>query len=133
MNDLYQQEILNAAKDKKHYGELADADGQSTHYNAACGDKISVQVKFAASSTGQPATKPLDQTIIEDLRWQGEGCVISQAAMSQLSQAVIGKKAGKIRQLTDQDLLDLLQLDSISPGRKSCLRIGLQALQKALG
>ena len=121
MNDLYQQEILQAAKEKQNFGSLPDTDVQSEHYNAACGDKIMVQLKFSP-----------DQKTITDLKWQGEGCIISQAAMSRLSQAAIGQKIKAVQQLTKKDLLNLLHLENISPGREHCLQIGLEAIKKAL-
>ncbi len=121
LSDLYQEEILAAAKEKHNFGVMAKADAQFSQHNTACGDKIAVQIKLSQ-----------DKTIIKDLKWQGDGCVISQASISKLSQVVIGKPVATVNAYSEKELLKLLRLKSIAPGREHCLQLGLQALKKAL-
>jgi nitrogen fixation NifU-like protein len=122
MNDLYQEIILEEARHPQHYGELETPDVVVHERNASCGDEVTVYLKFDKS----------DEKII-DLKWQGHGCIISQAAMSALSGKVVteGLTLDQVNQLTKPQIEELLGIDDISPGRLKCLLLGLQALKSA--
>ena len=70
--------------------------------------------------------------VVEDLKWTGEGCTISMATMSLLSNEVIGKKIEEVLKIDQQFLLKLLDLKSVTPGRIKCMQIGLKAVQDLL-
>lgn len=121
MQDLYQDIILDEYKNPQHKGRLAQADLQIEAVNSSCGDEVIIY----ARTTG-------DKQQIVDLRWEGEGCVISQASMSLLSQKIIseGLTVQQVAQLKQSDLLALLGMETISAGREKCLMIGVRAFQK---
>ena len=121
MSDLYQDIIIDEAKHPAHFGELKSADKTSTQYNASCGDVVSVFIKLSE-----------DKTTLTKINWTGEGCTISIAAMSLLTRTLEGKKVAQILKLGQAELLELLHLDDIAPGRIKCLNIGLKTIQKAL-
>jgi nitrogen fixation protein NifU and related proteins len=121
MNDIYQTDLLDEARNPSNYGELADADVRTTQYNASCGDVITVAVKLSK-----------DKTKIADIKWQGQGCIISQAAMSVLSEKIKNYPVKKIHQLTKEEILEELGLPEISMGRVKCLLLGLSAVKKIL-
>ena len=120
MEDLYQEVLLEAAENPQNFGELETYDTEWNGFNASCGDKISVQIQLSGDGT------------IADIAWKGEGCIISQAAMSAVSEAVKGKASVQIEEMTLHDILPLLHFDTISPGRIKCCMLGLESIRKAL-
>lgn len=100
MNDLdamYQQIILDAARERHGEGELADFDGESFQVNTTCGDQVNMQIKLSD-----------DGTRIENIRWQGQGCSISQASISIMTEMVQGKEISEAMDLftTFRHLMD---------------------------
>ena len=91
MNDLdamYQQIILDAARERHGEGELAEFDGESFQVNTTCGDQVNMQIKLSD-----------DGTRIENIRWQGQGCSISQASISIMTEMVQGKEISEIAEI----------------------------------
>jgi len=78
LDDLYQEIILDHNKHPRNRGELADADRVAEGDNPLCGDEIRVFVK-------------LDNDRIAAVKFTGEGCAISKASASIMTQAVMGK------------------------------------------
>ena len=118
---MYHQDLLDEANNPSNYGELQDADIKSTQFNASCGDVITIQIKLSE-----------DKSKIADIAWQGEGCIISQASMSVLSEELKGMEVSAVKELEQDAILELLGLEEISMGRIKCLRLGLQAVQKVI-
>lgn len=118
MSDLYQEIILDQLEHPQHQGVLTGDDVVSRHeLNASCGDEVTVYLR----------PSPIQ------LKWQGQGCAISMATMSLLADKINSKNmtSQQIAELTLEDVLDLLGLDEISPGRLKCVMLGLKAVQKA--
>jgi nitrogen fixation NifU-like protein len=122
MTDLYQEVILEEAKHPHHQGQLLDADQVLRQTNASCGDQVVIYLKL----------DPQTQTIRE-LKWEGQGCIISQAAMSLLAQLILSKNMSlaEVAELSQADIEGLLGIDEISPGRVKCLLLGLSALHQS--
>ncbi len=89
--------------------------------NASCGDEVIVTLKFSP-----------DKKIVEDVRWTGHGCVVSQASMSVLSEKLKGVSVAQIKQWQKADLLPFFGMNDISAGREKCFLMGLKAVQKAI-
>lgn len=121
MSDLFTEIILDEAKNPANYGVLANTTFKQIGHNPSCGDTIQVTLQLDDK-----------KEMITDLKWTGEGCSISMATMSLLSTAVIGKSVAATLKLTKADLLKLLDLPEIAPGRLKCLMIGLSAVQDIL-
>lgn len=119
MHDLYQEIILEEAKNPQNYGSLADFDQKIEEKNASCGDEITVFIKKDPTSG-----------IITDLKWNGHGCAISRASMSLLSSLVIGLTIEDAKKIDKDTLLQKLGIEEISPGRLKCLMLGLRAVEK---
>lgn len=79
MRELYQETIMGHNKSPHHFHAMEDADGQSLGHNPLCGDKLSVYVKYAADGS------------LEAVSFLGEGCAISKASASMMTDAVAGK------------------------------------------
>lgn len=123
MSDLYKEVILEAAAEPANQGHLDHPDASQTELNASCGDTISVELKFGTNQAGQKT--------IQDIKWTGQGCAISQASMSFVSDAVIGKTVKELQMWQLEHVLDLLGFESISYGREKCAMLGLKAIQHA--
>lgn len=119
--DLYRETILEEAAHPQGRKVLGDADHSARYGNASCGDMFTVQVKLS-----------VDKQQIQEIAWQGEGCAISTAAMSQVVQQLPGKTPQEIAEMTFKTVSRWLGLEQVSPGRISCVGAGLKAVQKAL-
>ena len=84
--DLYQEVILDHHKRPRNRGELADADHRAEGHNPLCGDRVTV-------------TARLDGDRIADLRFEGEGCAISTASASLMTEAVKGRPREEVEEL----------------------------------
>ncbi len=95
MDSMYQQIILDHYKHPQHREELADFDAEVHHVNPTCGDEVTLRVRLA---DGQ----------IAELGWMGEGCSISQASTSVMSDLVVGTPIEDALQLQEK-FLELMQ------------------------
>jgi nitrogen fixation NifU-like protein len=95
MESMYQQIILDHYKRPQHRGLPEAFDAEVHHVNPTCGDEVTLRVK-------------LDAGTIADLGWEGEGCSISQASTSVMSDLVVGRPVADALAL-QQKFLDLMQ------------------------
>lgn len=115
---IYKEIILESFKNPKNYGKMAHASKSIAVANPLCGDVISMSVKLKGDK-------------IEDIKFVGAGCVISQALSSRLTQYVKGKKKTKLRKLDRDFMIKLLGIE-LGPNRIKCAMLPLEALQKLL-
>jgi nitrogen fixation NifU-like protein len=117
--DLYAQNIMDHYRHPHNYGVLAGADATRHEVNESCGDDISVSVKTQNKK-------------IAAIKFIGHGCAISQASISILSDALVGKSVTAVLAYKFADVEKLLGI-KISERRYKCAMIGLWAIQRALG
>ena len=118
--DLYREVILDHYKNPRGHGVIEDADATAEGMNPLCGDEVSIYVAFAA-----------DGDTIEDVRFRGRGCAISQAATSMLTEMVKGRSAREIAELPREELLEEIGIP-LTPIRLKCALLGLSTLKLAL-
>src|SRR5205823_412620 len=82
VDDIYREVILDHYKNPRGHGVIEDADAQAEGVNPLCGDEVSIFVQFAS-----------DGDTIEDVKFSGRGCAISQASTSMLMEMVKGRTA----------------------------------------
>ncbi len=116
-SDMYRQQILDHYKNPRNYGELEDPTFSHTGENPSCGDTITVDVKLAE-----------DGETIEGVAFSGDGCAISQASASMLSERLHGMSLAELAELDTDDVTEMLGVD-ISPMRIKCAVLARQIAQ----
>lgn len=119
MDALYRDYILDHYKNPRNFGELDPHDLEALDHNPLCGDELGVHLRLSE-----------DGTVIEDLRFHGQGCAISQAAASMASEELIGMKVDEVGALPAEWVTDLLGID-ISPTRRKCALLSLKVMRGA--
>jgi nitrogen fixation NifU-like protein len=79
LRDLYQELILDHGRRPRNFGPLPEATHDAIGHNPLCGDKITVHVRVSGD-------------VVEGISFEGQGCAISQASASLLTEAVKGRK-----------------------------------------
>ncbi|TIH39049.1 Fe-S cluster assembly sulfur transfer protein SufU [Subtercola vilae] len=104
LQGLYQQVILDHARERHGFGLAAAADAQSHQLNPTCGDEITLQLHLD-EVTG----------VITSLGWEGHGCAISQASASLLSDLVPGLPVAGLTERIDAFRVAMRSKGTIEP------------------
>jgi nitrogen fixation protein NifU and related proteins len=119
-DQLYREVILDHYKNPRGHGLLEDADAQAEGQNPLCGDEVSIYVAFDD-----------DGATIDEVKFSGRGCAISQAATSMLTEMVKGRSATEVATLSRDELLEEIGIP-LTPVRLKCALLGLSTLKLAL-
>ena len=142
MDQLYQQLIIDHAKAAHGRGLASTFDGESFQVNPTCGDKVQLRVSM----------QPGEQSCLAAVSWQGDGCSISMASTSMMTELVVGLSHTGVEQVAEAmnqlmhsrgqgiaeeqaELLgDAIALEGVSlyPMRIKCALLGWMALKDAL-
>jgi nitrogen fixation NifU-like protein len=116
MEDLYRENILDHYQNTRNYGTLDHPDITYQDDNPLCGDVIRIDLK-------------LDQdNRISEVAFSGEGCAISQASASMLTEEILGKTLEEVRHLSKDDVLEMLGIQ-LGPVRIKCALLSLKVLK----
>ena len=119
-DDMYREVILDHYKNPRGHGPMEGPDAQAEGMNPLCGDEVTISVALAD-----------DGETIDDVRFEGRGCAISQAATSMLTEMVKGRQATEIAALPKERLLEEIGIP-LTPVRLKCAILGLGVLKLAL-
>ena len=117
---MYREVILDHYKNPRGHGVIEDADAHADGVNPLCGDEVSIYVQFGE-----------DGETIDEVKFSGRGCAISQAATSMLMEMVTGRTATEIAELPKEELLEEVGIP-LTPIRLKCALLGLGVLKVAL-
>ncbi|MDQ3098569.1 MAG: SUF system NifU family Fe-S cluster assembly protein [bacterium] len=114
--NLYQDEILDHYKHPRNKKRITDATMSSESSNPLCGDTLGLEIK-------------VENGKIAEVGFWGEGCAISQASMSMITDELLGQEASALSEFSQKDILDLLGV-SIGPSRLKCALLPLNIIHK---
>lgn len=116
--EIYKQNILDHYKNPRNKGKLDSFDMKGSARNTSCGDTAEIFLK-------------LKDGIVSEASFEGDGCAISQAGASMLTEKLRGMKSEELKLLSPGDMYNMLGV-KISPGRSGCALLSYQALEDAL-
>jgi nitrogen fixation NifU-like protein len=118
MDDFYREFILDHYKRPRNFGTLEDPDISHEEDNPLCGDRIRIDLK-------------LREGHVADVRFTGQGCAISQAAASLLTERIKGASLERVETFSKEEMLDALGVP-LSPIRLKCGLLALKVLKTGL-
>lgn len=101
LRDLYQEVILDHNKRPRNFSSVDPHSHEADGYNPLCGDRVTIQVNVRGG-------------IIEDIGFQGDGCAISTASASIMTEALKGRTLAQARELFDS-FHHLVTVDDVLP------------------
>jgi nitrogen fixation protein NifU and related proteins len=116
--NLYQEELMDHYRYPRNQGVLENPSFSTEVFNPSCGDQVSFQ-------------GVIENGIVKQLKFQGKGCVISQAAASMLSQKGIDQSVDTIVSWDKDTMLSLIGIP-LGPTRLRCALLCLEALHQGL-
>jgi nitrogen fixation protein NifU and related proteins len=119
-DSLYREVILDHYKNPRGHGVIEGADAAAEGQNPLCGDEVAIYVALGD-----------DGETIDEVKFSGRGCAISQAATSMLTEMVQGRKASEIATMPRDELLEEIGIP-LTPIRLKCALLGLGVLKVAL-
>lgn len=116
--DIYRDNILDHYRHRRNFGKIVGAQTAFEELNPLCGDKVKLFLK-------------IENGRVEEAGFIGEGCAISQAAASMLTEEIKGQSLVDLEKLAKDDILSLLGVD-LTPTRLKCALLPLEALRGAM-
>ena len=114
-DQFYREYILDHFKNPRNFGRIEHADISHEEHNPLCGDVVGLDFK-------------VDDGVIEDVKFHGRGCAISQASADLLTERIKGMTLEDARKIGKEDMLEELGID-ISPARLKCALLSLKVLK----
>lgn len=116
MDDLYRELIIDRYKNPHFRGTLEPHDITFEDDNPLCGDHIRIDLRVNG-----------DYRVCE-VAFDGHGCAISQASADLLAESILGKTLDEVKQISKQDILDMLGIE-LGPVRLKCALLSLKVLK----
>jgi len=138
LRELYQEVILDHSRHPRHHGVLEGASHRAEGYNPLCGDRVTVYLRLDAD--GQ----------VDDIKFEGKGCAISQASASMMAQLLKGRSQADAESLMtgflhlvkgeeasglsedDRETLDVMSGISAFPMRVKCATLAWHTYKNAV-
>jgi nitrogen fixation protein NifU and related proteins len=114
-DQFYREYILDHYKNPRNFGRLENPDISHEELNPLCGDVIGIDLKVTDGN-------------IDDVRFHGRGCAISQASASLLTERIKGMSLEEAKKIGKEDVLDELGIE-ISAARIKCALLSLKVLK----
>lgn len=115
-SDMYREQIIDLYEHPLNYGELEAADFSYEEDNPLCGDVVRIDVRLDEDKR------------VAEVAWSGEGCAISQAAASLLTEEIKGMMLDEVKAFDKERLLELVGVP-LSMARVKCALLSLKVLK----
>ena len=116
MSSVYSEIILDYYRHPRNKGTLEHPQISSKDSNPLCGDIIEMQLELDKNNS------------VRDVRFNGQGCAISQASASMLTELVKGKAIDEVRKISKEEILSLIG-GQLSAVRLKCALLSLKVLK----
>lgn len=115
-SDLYREQIIDLYENPLNFGELDPNDFTYEEDNPLCGDVIRIDIRLD------------DADCVAEVRWSGDGCAISQASASLLTEEIKGMTLDEVKAFPKEKLLELIGVP-LSMARVKCALLSLKVLK----
>lgn len=116
MDDLYREVIVEHYKNPQYRGELDPHDYSGEDENPLCGDHLRIDLRVDEDGK------------VREAGFSGHGCAISQASADLLLESIIGKSIEEVKEITKEDVLELLGIE-LGPVRLKCALLPLKVVK----
>ena len=117
MDDFYKEYILDHYRNPRNFGHLEAPDAVAEDLNPLCGDRLCFELKVKDGR-------------VDDVRFTGKGCAISQASASMLSETLRGQKLEDVVRMPIDTVLENVGI-GITPSRMKCATLCLKVVKSA--
>ncbi len=119
VDSIYRENILQHSKHPQNKGHLDPHDYAFEDTNPLCGDEVRIELRVN------------DAGVITDVAFSGQGCAISQASASMLTEIVQGMTVDEVKSMPKEELLDEVGIE-LSPARLKCALLSFNVLKASL-
>lgn len=113
---IYREQIIDLYEHPLNFGSIENPHFTYEEDNPLCGDVIRIDVRLD------------DQHRVTEVAWSGDGCAISQASASLLTEEIKGKTLEQVKAITSEELLALIGIP-LSMARVKCALLSLKVLK----
>jgi len=119
LSSIYSEIILDYYRYPRNKGQLPSPQIKAKDSNPLCGDVVEIQMELDGNSH------------VKDVKFNGQGCAISQASASMLTELVKGKSLDEVRKISKDDIFSLIG-GQLTMARVKCALLSLKVLKTGL-
>ena len=97
--EIYKENILDHFRNPRNFGEINNADIENSGLNPVCGDMIKMFVKLDENNN------------VTDVKFKGNGCAISVASTSMLTERLKGKNLEEVKKISKDEIIGMLGIE----------------------
>jgi nitrogen fixation NifU-like protein len=120
-SDFYRELILDYYRNPRNFGKLDPHDIDARDSNPLCGDEVEMQLRIST-----------EKDKIEEIKFIGKGCAISQASASMLTEMAKGKSLEWVKSLSRDDIQKMLGTSDLGPARIKCAMLPVKVLKTGI-
>ena len=118
LHDELMDLIMDHYENPRNFGEMVNPDVEQTGGNPGCGDKMTVHLR-------------INENKVEDIKFEIEGCILSQAGTSLISELIKDKPIEEIKKINSDKMKELLSKDIVIR-RPQCANLGIDTIKAAV-